>query len=140
MVGDAAGRLHPSGVLLSGFGCPSSLTSTTPPAWDVGPVLQLYALERDRGDPGRGRLTTVLSILGGLRLRDDAVPRSTTLLFYVFLLGLVIPDRGDDRAALLRRPGIGLIDTYWALILPGDRQLGPFGIFWMRAFLSAPRR
>jgi raffinose/stachyose/melibiose transport system permease protein len=84
-------------------------------------------------------VSSVLSILAGyafgaFRFRGD------TALFYLLLLGLIMPYEAVIVPLYFDFRSLGLTDTYWSLILP---QLGfslPFGIFWMRAFfLSVPR-
>ena len=84
--------------------------------------------------------SVVLSILGGLRVRDDALPRHRRSIFYLFILGLIIPTEATIVPLYYDVRAMGLLDTYWALILLEISGELAFGIFWMRAaFLSAPR-
>lgn len=66
--------------------------------------------------------------------------RGSEVLFYLFLLGLVVPQEATIVPLYYDLRDLELTDTYWALILP---QLGTsiaFGTFWMRAFFrSVPR-
>jgi len=83
--------------------------------------------------------STVLSILAGyafglMRFRGSQV------LFYVLLLGLMVPLEAMIVPLYYDFRDLGLTDTYWALILPQIGLSVSFGTFWMRAFFrSAPR-
>ena len=80
----------------------------------------------------------MLSVLGGYAFGTMRF-RGRDAIFYLFILGLIIPTEAH-RVALLRRAEPRLIDTYWALILLEISGEVAFGVFWMRAFfLSAPR-
>jgi len=62
------------------------------------------------------------------------------VLFYLFILGLIIPTEATLVPLYYDVRALGLLDTYWALILIETSGEVAFGIFWMRAaFLSAPR-
>jgi raffinose/stachyose/melibiose transport system permease protein len=82
---------------------------------------------------------TVLSILAGyafgmMRFRGDQA------LFYLFLLGLMVPLEATVVPLYYDFRDVGLVDTYWALILPQVGLSTAFGTFWMRAFFrSVPR-
>jgi raffinose/stachyose/melibiose transport system permease protein len=66
--------------------------------------------------------------------------RARTFLFYAFLLGLIVPWEATLIALYYDARSVGLIDTYWALILPEAALSLAFGTFWMRAsFRSTPR-
>ena len=66
--------------------------------------------------------------------------RGGTALFYLFLLGLMIPEEAFVVPLFYDLRDIGLTDSYWALVLPQIAQSVSFGVFWMRAyFRSAPR-
>jgi len=66
--------------------------------------------------------------------------RGAELLFYVFLLGLMIPTEAIIVPLYYDFRDVGLVDTYWALILPQIGTSVAFGTFWMRAyFRSVPR-
>jgi raffinose/stachyose/melibiose transport system permease protein len=81
----------------------------------------------------------VLSVLAGyafgmMRFRGEQV------LFYVFLLGLMVPLEATIVPLYYDLRDLGLTDTYWALILPQSGLSVAFGTFWMRAFFrSVPR-
>lgn len=80
-----------------------------------------------------------LSILGGYAFATMRFPGSRAI-FYLFILGLVIPTEATIVPLYYDVRDLGLLDTYWALILLETSGELAFGIFWMRAaFLSAPR-
>lgn len=83
--------------------------------------------------------TTVLATMTGYAFGSMRF-RSATPLFYLFLLGLMVPQEAIVVPLYYDLRGVGLTDTYWALILPQVAQSLSFGTFWMRAyFRSAPR-
>jgi len=83
--------------------------------------------------------STVLSILGGyafgmMRFRGEQA------LFYLFLLGLMVPLEATIVPLYYDFRDLALTDTYAALILPQIGVSLAFGTFWMRAFFrSVPR-
>ena len=84
-------------------------------------------------------LSTVLSIVAGyafgmLRFRGSSA------LFYLMLLGLMVPLEATIVPLYYDLRDLGLTDTYSALILPQVGASIAFGTFWMRAFFrSVPR-
>jgi raffinose/stachyose/melibiose transport system permease protein len=84
-------------------------------------------------------VASVLSVLAGyafglMRFRGSQV------LFYVVLLGLMIPTEAIVVPLYYDYRDLGLTDTYWALILPQIGTSVAFGTFWMRAFFrTVPR-
>ena len=84
-------------------------------------------------------VASVLSVLAGyafglMRFRGSQV------LFYLVLLGLMIPTEAIVVPLYYDYRDLGLTDTYWALILPQAGISTAFGTFWMRAFFrSVPR-
>ena len=84
-------------------------------------------------------VSTVLSILSGYAFGLMRF-RGATALFYVFLLGLMVPIEAMIVPLYFDFRDLDLTDTYWALILPQIGLSVAFGTFWMRAFfLSTPR-
>jgi raffinose/stachyose/melibiose transport system permease protein len=81
----------------------------------------------------------LLSILAGyafgmMRFRGEQV------LFYLFLVGLMVPLEATIVPLYYDLRDLGLTDTSWALILPQAGLSVAFGTFWMRAFFrSVPR-
>jgi raffinose/stachyose/melibiose transport system permease protein len=66
--------------------------------------------------------------------------RGSEVLFYVMLLGLMIPTEAMIVPLYYDFRDLGLVDTYWALILPQIGTSIAFGTFWMRAFFrTVPR-
>jgi raffinose/stachyose/melibiose transport system permease protein len=83
-------------------------------------------------------VSVVLSILGGYAFATMRF-RGANALFYLFILGLIIPTEATIVPLYYDVRAMGLLDTYWALILLETSGEMAFGIFWMRAaFLSAP--
>jgi raffinose/stachyose/melibiose transport system permease protein len=79
-----------------------------------------------------------LSILGGYAFATMKF-WGANVLFYLFILGLIIPTEATIVPLYYDVRAMGLLDTYWALILLETSGEVAFGIFWMRAaFLSAP--
>jgi raffinose/stachyose/melibiose transport system permease protein len=65
--------------------------------------------------------------------------RGSKALFYLFILGLIIPTEATIVPLFYDVKAMGLLDTYWALIILEVSGELAFGVFWMRAaFLSAP--
>jgi raffinose/stachyose/melibiose transport system permease protein len=66
--------------------------------------------------------------------------RGRSLLFYLVLLGLLIPLEAMIIPLYFDLRPFGLTGNYWGVILPDTALSIAFGSFWMRAyFLSAPR-
>jgi raffinose/stachyose/melibiose transport system permease protein len=84
-------------------------------------------------------IATVFSILAGYAFGLMRF-RGQTALFYLFLVGLMIPLEATIVPLYYDLREFGLTDTYWALILPQAGVSIAFGTFWMRAFFrSVPR-
>lgn len=66
--------------------------------------------------------------------------RGRSVLFYLLLLGLLIPLEAMIIPLYFDLRRFGLTGNYWSVILPDSALSTAFGCFWMRAFfLSAPR-
>lgn len=74
-----------------------------------------------------------LSCLAGYGLARFKVPGGN-LIFYIFLLGLMVPFQSIMIPLFYILRDIQLLGTYWAMILPTIVVGLPFGIFFMRAF------
>lgn len=84
-------------------------------------------------------LTSTLSVLAGYAFGTMRF-RGATVLFYVFILGLIIPEESLVIPLYFNMRNLTLTDTYWSLILPQAALSLAFGVYWMRAyFRSAPR-
>ncbi|MFC7876920.1 carbohydrate ABC transporter permease [Isoptericola sp. NPDC057391] len=75
----------------------------------------------------RGRRALFVTLLGSLM-----VPGIVTMV-PSFLVLRAIPFAGGNNA--LGQGGVGLLNTYWAIILPG--AAGAFAVFFMRQFFSS---
>ncbi|MBO0845659.1 MAG: carbohydrate ABC transporter permease [Nocardioides sp.] len=64
----------------------------------------------------------------------------STVLFYLFLLGLTVPEEALVIPLYYDLRGLSLTDTYWALILPQTAQSVAFGTFWMRTYFRNSSR
>jgi raffinose/stachyose/melibiose transport system permease protein len=123
----------------SGFHLPSSLHfSNFSQAWTEG-HFSSYLRSSAIVATSVVAVSTVLSILSGYAFGLMRF-RGATVLFYVFLLGLMIPEEAMIVPLYYDLRSLGLTDTYWALILPQVALSVAFGTFWMRAFfVSTPR-
>jgi raffinose/stachyose/melibiose transport system permease protein len=84
-------------------------------------------------------VASVLSILGGYAFGLMRF-RGSEALFYVMLLGLMIPTEAIIVPLYYDFRDLGVVNTYWALILPQIGTSVAFGTFWMRAyFRTVPR-
>ena len=82
--------------------------------------------------------SVLLSVVAGYAFATMRFRGSRTL-FYLFILGLIIPTEATIVPLYYDIRAMGLLDTYWALMILEVSGEVAFGIFWMRAaFLSAP--
>jgi raffinose/stachyose/melibiose transport system permease protein len=82
--------------------------------------------------------TVVCSVLGGYALAMLRVPFANPLIL-LFMVGIVVPSEARIIPLYDMAQQLGILDTYWALILPQIAGSVSIGIFWMRIFfLSAP--
>lgn len=114
-----------------------------PPTWRWENIVQAWKL----GHFGRSFLNSVivtvpivllvvsLSCLAGYGLARLKMP-GRNFIFYFFLLGLMVPFTGIMIPLFYILRDIGVLGTYWAMILPQTAISLPFGIFFMRAFFS----
>ncbi len=80
-------------------------------------------------------LVVSLSCLAGYGLARLRMP-GRLLIFYFFLIGLMVPFTAIMIPLFYILRDIGVLGTYWAMILPQTAISLPFGIFFMRAFFS----
>jgi raffinose/stachyose/melibiose transport system permease protein len=84
-------------------------------------------------------VTAVVSTLAGYAFATMRF-RGSNALFYLVLVGLIFPYEATIIPLYYIFDSMGLVDTYWAMILPLIGLSVPFGTFWMRAFFrSSPR-
>lgn len=82
---------------------------------------------------------TVIATLAGFAFGTMRF-RGRDALFYLFVIGLIIPMESIVVPLYYDLRHFNLIDTYWSVILPQVAGSVAFGTFWMRAFfLSTPR-
>jgi len=84
-------------------------------------------------------VSTLFSVWSGYAFGRMTFPFSR-VLFYLFLLGIMAPQEAFIIPLYHNLRKIGLLDTYWALILPQIGMSVCFGTFWMSgAFAQVPR-
>jgi raffinose/stachyose/melibiose transport system permease protein len=81
-------------------------------------------------------VSTVLSIMSGYAFGLMRFRGSETL-FYLFLLGLMVPTEAVIVPLYYDLRNLQLANTYWALILPQIGTSVAFGTFWMRAYFRS---
>jgi raffinose/stachyose/melibiose transport system permease protein len=80
-------------------------------------------------------VSTLFSVLSGYAFGRFSFPLSR-LLFIVFLIGIMAPQEAYIISLYYLMDRIGLIDTYWAMILPQIGMSVCFGTFWMRGYFE----
>jgi raffinose/stachyose/melibiose transport system permease protein len=81
-------------------------------------------------------VTFVLATLAGYAFARMDFPGSG-ILFFVLLVGLMLPEQAFIIPLYFNLRTIGLTDTYWSLILPQTAQSLGFAAFWMRNHFRA---
>ena len=84
-------------------------------------------------------ISLVLSILAGYALGTMRF-RGATVVFYLFLLGIMMPSEAVLVPLYYDLRTLGLTDTLWAVVLPQVAQSVAFGTFWMRAYFRSSSR
>lgn len=84
-------------------------------------------------------VSTVLSILAGYALGAMSF-RGSTVMFYVMLLGIMMPAEAIVVPLFYDLRAAGLTDTFWAITLPQVAQSVAFGTFWLRSFFRGSSR
>lgn len=79
--------------------------------------------------------STILSIMSGYAFGRLSFPVSR-FLFFVLLLGIMVPQEAIIIPLYHNLRAIDLLDTYWALILPQIGMSVAFGTFWMQGFFA----
>jgi len=80
--------------------------------------------------------SVLLSILAGYAFGTMKF-RGSSLLFYFFLIGLIVPYEATIIPLYYEFRGLKLVDTYWAMILPDIGGSFAFGTFWMTSFFRS---
>ncbi|MFD1504705.1 carbohydrate ABC transporter permease [Georgenia yuyongxinii] len=84
-------------------------------------------------------LATVCSIMTGYALGAFEF-RGAQAVFYLFLLGLMVPTEAIVVPLFFDFQAVGLTNTVWAIALPQVAQSVAFGTFWMRAYFRGANR
>ncbi|MFV0429003.1 MAG: carbohydrate ABC transporter permease [Arachnia sp.] len=128
--------ITPAGERASGLSLPSQ------------PTLENFITAWTRGAFGQALLSSlivavgvvigasVLSVLAGYAFATMRFP-GRALIFGFLLVGLVMPYEGIIVPLYYLIDGMGLLNTYWALILPQIATSVSLGVLWMRSAYSA---
>lgn len=81
----------------------------------------------------------LLSIMAGYAFGAFTFPGSQ-VLFYVFLLGIMVPSEAIVVPLFFDLRALGLTDTIFAIAMPQIAQSIAFGTFWMRAYFRGANR
>ncbi|WFB11918.1 carbohydrate ABC transporter permease [Streptomyces sp. LX-29] len=81
-------------------------------------------------------LSTALAVPAGYAFGVLRFPGSTAL-FYLFVIGLTLPQEALVVPLYFDLRHLGLTDGYAALILPQTAQSLAFGVFWMRGYFRS---
>nr|WP_277626336.1 carbohydrate ABC transporter permease [Arsenicicoccus piscis] len=84
-------------------------------------------------------VATVLSIMTGYALGTMRF-RGSSIVFYLFLLGIMMPAEAIVVPLYYDLRAIGLTDTIWAIALPQIAQSVAFGTFWLRTYFRTSSR
>jgi raffinose/stachyose/melibiose transport system permease protein len=84
-------------------------------------------------------IAVVVSALAGFALGTMTFPGSTAI-FYLFLLGIMVPAEAIVIPLFFDLRALGLTDTLWGVALPQAAQSTAFGVYWMRTYFRASNR
>lgn len=84
-------------------------------------------------------IATPLSIMAGYALGAMRF-RGQNVLFYLLLLGIMMPAEAIVVPLYYDLHAIGMTDTIWAIVLPQVAQSIAFGTFWLRTYFRASSR
>jgi raffinose/stachyose/melibiose transport system permease protein len=136
LLGVLLSAVTPEGELRIGFDLPSRISlGNFAAAWQQGGFSR-YVLNSVLVAAGVVLLTALLATLAGFAFATMRFP-GRSVLFYVVLLGLMLPVESFVIPLYYDLRGWGLTDTYWALLLPQTAQSLAFGTFWMRTFFRS---
>jgi raffinose/stachyose/melibiose transport system permease protein len=136
LAGVLLSAVTPEGELRVGFDLPSRLSlANFSAAWQAGNFSR-YMVNSVLVVVGVVVLTALLSTLAGFAFATMRFP-GRSVLFYVLLLGLMLPVESFIIPLYYDLRGWGLTDTYWSLLLPQTAQSLAFGTFWMRNFFRS---
>lgn len=78
-------------------------------------------------------ISLVLTIMSGYAFGTMRF-RGQQVLFYVFLLGIMVPGEAIVIPLFFDLRSFGLTDTIWGVVLPQVAQSVAFGTYWMRTY------
>ena len=84
-------------------------------------------------------LSTTLSVLAGYAFGTMRF-RGSEAIFYMMLLGIMIPAEALVVALYFDLRSLGYTDTLLAIVMPQVAQSVAFGTFWMRAYFRSSSR
>src|SRR5665647_2930795 len=84
-------------------------------------------------------LAAVCSVLAGYAFGTMTF-RGSGVLFYLFLLGIMVPAEVIVVPLFFDLRQLGLVDTIWAVALPQVAQSIAFGTYWMRTYFRSSNR
>lgn len=84
-------------------------------------------------------MATTFSIMAGYAFGAFTF-RGSQPLFYLFLLGIMVPTEAIVVPLFFDLQALGLTNTVWAIALPQVAQSVAFGTFWMRAYFRGANR
>lgn len=84
-------------------------------------------------------VSTILSILAGFAFGTMRF-KGADALFYVMLIGIMMPAEAIVVPLFFDLRAVGLTDTFWAIALPQVAQSVAFGTFWLRAAFRTSSR
>ncbi|MEV4477069.1 carbohydrate ABC transporter permease [Nonomuraea sp. NPDC049421] len=139
----AAFALYPIVVILSAALGPADSGDTSglanfAAAWDIG-HFGSYLRTSLAVSAFTVVVSVVLSIMSGYAFGTMRF-RGRTALFYLFMLGIMMPSEAVAVPLYFDLRSLGLIDTFWSITLPQVAMSVAFGTFWMRAYFLASNR
>ncbi|MEU8356834.1 carbohydrate ABC transporter permease [Nonomuraea sp. NPDC048882] len=84
-------------------------------------------------------VSVVLSVMSGYAFGTMRF-RGQSVLFYLFMLGIMMPSEAVAVPLYFDLRSLGLIDTFWSISMPQVALSVAFGTFWMRAYFRASNR
>lgn len=84
-------------------------------------------------------LAVVCSVFAGYAFGTMTF-RGSEVLFYLFLLGIMVPAEAIVVPLFFDLRELGLTDTIWAVAMPQVAQSIAFGTFWMRTYFRSSNR
>jgi len=139
LLGIVFGALQSSGVVTPGFTPPAHPDLTTLERVWTTEDFEQFMLSSAIVTAGVILVATPLCVLSGYVI-GALQPRGSGVMMSLLLVGLIVPYATLIVPLYYEFRWLGIINTYWAMILPESAlQLG-FGVYWMRAhFVNVPR-